>query len=109
MTKKVLMSHVIRTIAAFLLLQVLVSIFACSSSTQSSLGVVRIDESQIDTVSDKSLEVDIGISVARLTDEEITTQFTMCMRNHGFDILEPTKMIEIKNGPYAGDQDKVRF
>jgi len=28
---------------------------------------------------------------------------------HGFDILEPTKMIEIKNGPYAGDQDKVRF
>ena len=28
---------------------------------------------------------------------------------HGFEILEPTKMIEIKNGPYAYDQDKIRF
>ena len=28
---------------------------------------------------------------------------------HGFEILEPTEMIEIKQGPYLGDQDKVRF
>mgnify|MGYP000347185655 FL=1 len=28
---------------------------------------------------------------------------------HGFELLEPTKMIEVKNGPYAHDQDKIRF
>lgn len=28
---------------------------------------------------------------------------------HGFTMLEPTEMIEIKQGPYAGDQDKTRF
>lgn len=28
---------------------------------------------------------------------------------HGFEILEPTEIIEVKQGPYAGDQDKTRF
>lgn len=28
---------------------------------------------------------------------------------HGFEMLEPTEMIEVKQGPYAGDQDKTRF
>lgn len=28
---------------------------------------------------------------------------------HGFEMLEPTVMIEVKQGPYAGDQDKTRF
>jgi hypothetical protein len=28
---------------------------------------------------------------------------------HGFDFLEETEMIEVKQGPYCGDQDKVRF
>jgi len=28
---------------------------------------------------------------------------------HGFEMLEPTEMIEIKQGPYRGDQDKTRF
>lgn len=28
---------------------------------------------------------------------------------HGFVMLEPTEMIEVKQGPYAGDQDKTRF
>lgn len=28
---------------------------------------------------------------------------------HGFDMLEDTEMIEVKQGPYAGDNDKVRF
>jgi hypothetical protein len=28
---------------------------------------------------------------------------------HGFEMLEPTEMIEIKQGPYAGDLDKTRF
>ncbi|MEK7226592.1 MAG: hypothetical protein AAB221_13045, partial [Bacteroidota bacterium] len=28
---------------------------------------------------------------------------------HGFEMLEETEMIEVKQGPYTGDQDKVRF
>jgi mannose-6-phosphate isomerase-like protein (cupin superfamily) len=28
---------------------------------------------------------------------------------HGFEMLEPTEMIEVKQGPYAGDTDKTRF
>ena len=28
---------------------------------------------------------------------------------HGFVFLEETEMIEVKQGPYCGDQDKVRF
>jgi mannose-6-phosphate isomerase-like protein (cupin superfamily) len=28
---------------------------------------------------------------------------------HGFEMLEPTEMIEVKQGPYSGEEDKVRF
>lgn len=28
---------------------------------------------------------------------------------HGFEVLEEIEMIEIKQGPYAGDSDKIRF
>ncbi|MBL6787235.1 MAG: hypothetical protein ISQ27_04500 [PS1 clade bacterium] len=28
---------------------------------------------------------------------------------HGFEMLENTQMIEVKQGPYAGDNDKTRF
>lgn len=28
---------------------------------------------------------------------------------HGFEMLEPTEMIEVKQGPYVGSDDKVRF
>ena len=28
---------------------------------------------------------------------------------HGFEMLEPTEMIEVKQGPYAGEYDKTRF
>ncbi|MDD6812683.1 MAG: hypothetical protein PUD93_12655 [Lachnospiraceae bacterium] len=28
---------------------------------------------------------------------------------HGFTVLEEIEMIEVKQGPYAGDQDKTRF
>jgi len=28
---------------------------------------------------------------------------------HGFTMLEPSEIIEAKQGPYAGDQDKTRF
>jgi mannose-6-phosphate isomerase-like protein (cupin superfamily) len=28
---------------------------------------------------------------------------------HGFEVLEELEMIEVKQGPFAGDQDKTRF
>ena len=28
---------------------------------------------------------------------------------HGFEMLDPTEMIEVKQGPYAGEADKTRF
>lgn len=28
---------------------------------------------------------------------------------HGFEVLEELEMLEIKQGPYCGDQDKTRF
>lgn len=28
---------------------------------------------------------------------------------HGFEMLEQAEIIEVKQGPYAGDQDKTRF
>lgn len=28
---------------------------------------------------------------------------------HGFEVLEDIEMIEIKQGPYAGDNDKIKF
>lgn len=28
---------------------------------------------------------------------------------HGFEILEETEMIEVKQGPYSGEKDKTRF
>ena len=28
---------------------------------------------------------------------------------HGFEMLEKSEILEIKQGPYAGDEDKTRF
>lgn len=28
---------------------------------------------------------------------------------HGFEMIEQTEMIEVKQGPYTGDEDKTRF
>jgi hypothetical protein len=28
---------------------------------------------------------------------------------HGFEVMEDTEMIEVKQGPYAGEKDKTRF
>lgn len=33
----------------------------------------------------------------------------LCGGGHGFEILEDTIMIEVKQGPYVGVEDKVRF
>jgi mannose-6-phosphate isomerase-like protein (cupin superfamily) len=33
----------------------------------------------------------------------------LCGGGHGFEVLEEIEMIEVKQGPYAGDADKTRF
>lgn len=46
-----------------------------------------------------------------LEDREVATGDTVLLASggHGFTMLEPTEMIEVKQGPYAGDNDKTRF
>ena len=33
----------------------------------------------------------------------------LAVGGHGFEVLEEIEMIEVKQGPYAGDLDKQRF
>ena len=33
----------------------------------------------------------------------------LCGGGHSFEMLEDSSIIEVKQGPYAGDDDKVRF
>lgn len=33
----------------------------------------------------------------------------LCTGGHGFEILEGCRMVEVKQGPYAGGNDKTRF
>jgi mannose-6-phosphate isomerase-like protein (cupin superfamily) len=33
----------------------------------------------------------------------------LCGGAHGFQVLEPLEMFEVKQGPYAGEHDKTRF
>ena len=46
------------------------------------------------------------IADTTLTDGDV---ILLCAGGHGFDILEETEMIEIKQGPYVGENDKTRF
>jgi mannose-6-phosphate isomerase-like protein (cupin superfamily) len=33
----------------------------------------------------------------------------LCSGGHGFEVLEELEMIEVKQGPYAGENDKTQF
>ena len=47
-----------------------------------------------------------------ITSRELGTGDTLflCSGGHGFEMLEDTQMIEVKQGPYSGREgDKVRF
>jgi hypothetical protein len=46
-----------------------------------------------------------------LTSRELSAGDTilLCSGGHGFNILEDTEMIEVKQGPHLGDMDKERF
>ena len=33
----------------------------------------------------------------------------LCSGGHGFEVLEEVELVEVKQGPYVADRDKVRF
>jgi hypothetical protein len=96
-------------ILATMALYVVVFIVGCSSSDQSGAGVVKIDKSQeeadsaqvakastqsVDSVKEgptepKESTVESGTTTPKLTDEEITTNFAACLREHGFTVPDP--------------------
>ncbi|MCS4054128.1 hypothetical protein [Salinibacter ruber] len=41
-----------------------------------------------------------------LTDRDV---ILLASGGHGFEVLEEVEMIEVKQGPYAGENDKTRF
>jgi len=75
--------------------------FRTSSSTQEVIylksGKVKVDIYN----SDKEL-----ITVCEL---EQGDWIILCDGGHGFEIIEEAVLVEVKNGPYAGDDDKEKF
>lgn len=101
------MRYSMRLTGGLTILPMLLMLSACSSSGQSNGGVARIDGAQVaetpaksadesnlrsPTSSESAVEepkaVD-NISETELTDEEIATTFTECVRGHGFNIPDP--------------------
>jgi hypothetical protein len=72
------------TIQGMVIMTVFLAMTGCSSSDKSSVGVARVDASQeIEMPATRSSEPE-------LTDEEIATKFTQCMRDHGLNVPDPT-------------------
>ena len=71
----------------FLVFFALLTIFiaaGCCNPNQASSGVARIDESYFETDSQNSPDY-----ILSSKDEEITTGFTSCLRDHGLDAPDP--------------------
>jgi len=99
--------HDRRLILSLALLLAALVISACSSSSQSDSGVARVDKPQVsepaiksagpsnpksDTtarLSSTSDKTESNQTTADLTDEQITTNFTVCLRDHGTNIPDP--------------------
>ena len=91
------MRHDRRLILSLALLLAALVISACSSSSQSDSVVARVDKPQVSEPAIKSAGPSNPKSdtTARLsstsdkTDEQITTNFTVCLRDHGTNIPDP--------------------
>ena len=58
------------------------------------------------------VRVDFYTSERRYLESRIITAgdiILLASGGHGFEMLEPSEIVEVKQGPYAGDQDKTRF
>jgi len=60
-------------------------------------GKIRVDFYNDDQVYIESRTLETGDTILLATG------------GHGFEMLEETEMIEVKQGPYAGEEDKTRF
>jgi len=60
-------------------------------------GKIRVDFYNNDQVYVESRTLETGDTILLATG------------GHGFEMLEETEMIEVKQGPYTGDEDKTRF
>ena len=60
-------------------------------------GVVRVDFYSEDQIYLESATLRAGDIVL------------LAYGGHGFEMLEDAEIVEVKQGPYAGDQDKTRF
>jgi hypothetical protein len=60
-------------------------------------GVVRVDFYSESQVYLKSTNLNVGDFVL------------LAFGGHGFEIIEEAEIIEIKQGPYVGEKDKLRF
>ena len=101
------MRHDRRLILSLALLLAALVISACSSSSQSDSGVARVDKPQVsepaiksagpsnpksDTtarLSSTSVKTETNQTTADLTDEQITTNFTVGLRDHGMNTPDP--------------------
>ena len=52
-----------------------------------------------------------GLAVATNFAEETKEKIKVLLvtGGHGFEVLEEVQMLEVKQGPYAGEMDKTRF
>ena len=101
------MKHDQRLILVLVCLVLLTGVFASCSRGQSNSGVARIDEQRMSEPAIKSATrsdppsdtaeasaSDTGVpgdipDTSKLTDEAITTRFTACLRDYGFNIGDP--------------------
>lgn len=60
-------------------------------------GKIRVDFYNNDQVYIESRTLETGDTILLATG------------GHGFEMLEETEMIEVKQGPYTGEEDKTRF
>ena len=59
-----------------------------------------------------SLKIDLYSSKRKFISSHVLNggdAVLLCGGGHSFQMLEETSFIEVKQGPYAGDNDKVRF
>jgi hypothetical protein len=60
-------------------------------------GILRVDFYNSKTDYIKSIELFKGDTIL------------LIKGGHGFEIIEDVEMLEVKQGPFAGDNDKIRF
>ena len=64
--------------------------------------IIRKGKLRVDFFSDKRIYV--GSHILKTGDVILLSE-----GGHGFEVMEDVEMIEVKQGPYTGDQDKTRF